>query len=127
MSILQSKLKVESQSLSLSSSLPCPSLENLTLLSVDDKCFLLLRATFERCFSQRTFSYFAPSLLNRLPTSLKESDSIATFKSKFKTFMFARAFDLNDRSVNESYNCSDKYLPKNKISISHLPRWELVV
>ena len=24
-------------------------------------------------------------------------------------------------------SCSDKYLPKNKISISHLLRWELVV
>ena len=61
------------------------------------------RATPERCFSERIFSYIAPYLLNRLPVSLKESDSIATFKSKLKTFMFARAFDLSNRSVNKGY------------------------
>ena len=38
-----------------------------------------------------------------LPASSKESDSVATFRSKLKTFMFARAFDLTDRSVNEGY------------------------
>ena len=38
-----------------------------------------------------------------LPASLKELDSIATFKSKLQTFMFARTFDLRDQSMNESY------------------------
>ena len=38
-----------------------------------------------------------------LPASLKESDSIATFKSKLKTFMVARAFVLSDLSVNDGY------------------------
>ena len=38
-----------------------------------------------------------------LPASSKESDSVATFRSKLKTFMFARAFDLTDQSVNEGY------------------------
>ena len=49
------------------------------------------RATSERCFFERAFSYIAPCLLNRLPASLKKLDSIATFKSKLKTFMFERA------------------------------------
>ena len=49
------------------------------------------------------FSYIAPCLLNRLPTSLKELDSIATNKSKLKIFMFERAFNLSDQSMNESY------------------------
>ena len=35
-----------------------------------------------------------------------ESDSIATFKSKLKTFMFVRAFDLSDQRVNEGYKFS---------------------
>ena len=61
------------------------------------------RATSEQCFSEKAFSYIAPCLLNRLPASLKELDYIATFKSKLKTLMFARAFDLSDRSVNEGY------------------------
>ena len=42
-------------------------------------------------------------LLNRLPATLTELDSIATFKSKLETFMYARAFDLSDRGVNEGY------------------------
>ena len=61
------------------------------------------RATSEQCFSERLFSYIAPHFLNRLPPSLKELNSIATFKSELKTFMFARAFDLGDRSANEDY------------------------
>ena len=40
----------------------------------------------------RVFSYFAPCLLNRLPVSMKELDSDATFNSELKTFMFARVF-----------------------------------
>ena len=32
--------------------------------------------------------------------SLKELDSIATFKSKLKTFMFERGLDLSDQSMN---------------------------
>ena len=61
------------------------------------------RATSEQCFSERALLYIAPCLLNRLPGSLKESDCIATFKSKLKTCMFVRAFDLSDRSVSEGY------------------------
>ena len=34
------------------------------------------RATSERHFSERAFSYIVPRLFNRLPVSLKESDSI---------------------------------------------------
>ena len=63
----------------------------------------MLRATSERCFSERAYSYIAPSLLNTLLASLKEVGSIATFKSKLKTFIFVTAFDLSDRSVNEGY------------------------
>ena len=51
----------------------------------------------------RTFCYIAPRLLNMLPASLKELDSIAKFKSRLKTFVFVRAFDLSDQIVNESY------------------------
>ena len=61
------------------------------------------RATSERCFSEGAFSYIASCLLNRLPASLKELDSIATFTSKLKTFMFERAFDLSNQSMNGSY------------------------
>ena len=61
------------------------------------------RATYERCFSERAFLYIAPHLLNRLLGSLKELDSSPTFRFKLNTVMFARVFDLSDRSVNEGY------------------------
>ena len=56
----------------------------------------VLRATSDLCFCERAFSYISPFLLNRLPASLKELDSIAVIKSKLKTFMFPRGFDLSD-------------------------------
>ena len=74
-------------------------------LRVSDDPFRLMepRATSERHFSERSFSYIAPRLLNRLPVSLKELDSVETFKSKLKSFLFVRAFDISDRSVNVDY------------------------
>ena len=64
--------------------------------------------TFERCFSETAFSYVASRLLNKFPASMKELDSIVVFKSKLKTFLFVRAFDLlvSDESVNESCMCA---------------------
>ena len=61
-----------------------------------------MRVTSERCTSETAFSYIAPHFLIRLADSLKESDSIATFKSKLET-LFVQAFDLSNRSVNEGY------------------------
>ena len=69
----------------------------------DDSFRLEVPRAFEQCFSGGAFLYTAPCLLNNLTASLKESDSVATFKSKLKTFMFAGAFDLSDRNVNEGY------------------------
>ena len=40
----------------------------------------------------RAFSYVAPKLWNHLPTSVRDSDTLSTFKTRLKTFLFARAF-----------------------------------
>ena len=48
----------------------------------------------KQCFSERALLFITPHLLNKLPASLKYLDFIVTFKSKLKTFTFARAFDL---------------------------------
>ena len=78
--------------------------QNMVLRTSDDPLRLLEpRAISERHFSNRAFSYIAPRLLNRLPASMKEIDSLDLFKSKLKSFLFARAYDLNDRSVNSEY------------------------
>ena len=47
----------------------------------------------------------APRLLDRLPSSLKELDFVATFKSKLKTFLLLRSFDLNNQNM-EVINCN---------------------
>lgn len=74
------------------------------LRSADD-CFRLHepRAVGERSFSNRSFSYVAPRLYNRLPASLKHIESLDAFKSHLKAFFFSRAYDLSDRIVRAEY------------------------
>ena len=40
----------------------------------------------------RAFSYQAPLLWNHLPLSVREADTICTFKSRLKTFLFDKAY-----------------------------------
>ena len=42
----------------------------------------------------RSFSVAAPTLLNALPVSMRNIDSIFTFKSCLKTYLFKLAFSL---------------------------------
>ena len=43
----------------------------------------------------RSFSFAAPKLWNKLPNYIKTSASITIFKSQLKTYLFRVAFDLN--------------------------------
>ena len=75
--------------------------QGMALRTSDDPFRLVEpRAISERHFSNRAFSYTAPRLLNRLPVSIKEIDSLDLFKSKLKSYLFTRAYNLTDRSVN---------------------------
>ena len=40
----------------------------------------------------RAFSYQAPLLWNQLPVSVREVDTVSTFKSRLKTFLFDKAY-----------------------------------
>jgi len=40
----------------------------------------------------RVFSYQAPLLWNQLPPSVREADTVTSFKSRLKTFLFDRAY-----------------------------------
>ncbi|XP_034541124.1 uncharacterized protein LOC117814108, partial [Notolabrus celidotus] len=40
----------------------------------------------------RTFSYQAPLLWNHLPVRVREADTLSTFKSRLKTFLFDKAY-----------------------------------
>ena len=61
----------------------------LGLRSADDPyCLHELRATGERRFANRSFSYIALRLYNKLPITIKQIGSLNTFKSLLKAFLF---------------------------------------
>ncbi len=43
-------------------------------------------------FGDRAFSVFAPSLWNTLPLTIRSADSVDSFKSQVKTFLFRKYF-----------------------------------
>ena len=63
------------------------------------------RATGERVFAIRSFSYIAPHLYNKLPIAIKQIDSVNTFKSHLKAFLFSRAYDQSGLAVWEDLHC----------------------
>ena len=76
----------------------------LSLRSADDPYHLYEpRAIGERSFANRSFSYTAPRLYNKLPVAIKQADSLNSFKSHLKTFLFTRAYDLSGHMVREDY------------------------
>ena len=76
----------------------------LGLRSSDDPDHLYEpRALGERAFASRSFSYIAPRLYNRLPVAIKQAESLCSFKTNLKTFLFSRAYDLSSQTVREDY------------------------
>ena len=76
----------------------------LGLRSADDPCHLHEpRAIGERGFANHSFSYNAPRLYNKLPITIKLIDSVNTFKSHLKVFLFSRAYDQSGLTVKEDY------------------------
>ena len=74
----------------------------LGLRSADDPYRLHeSRAIGERGFVNCSFPYIAPHLYNKLPITIKQINSLNTFKSHLKAFLFFRAYDQSDRkSIN---------------------------
>ena len=72
----------------------------LGLRSADDPYHLHEpRAIGERGFACRSFSYIAPRLYNKLPITFKLIDSLNTFKSHLKAFIFSRAYDQSGLTI----------------------------
>ena len=46
-----------------------------------------------KSYGSRSFSYVAPYLRNRLPDAIRHSPSLATFKSRLKTYLFNEDFN----------------------------------
>ena len=57
-----------------------------------DKDLLVIPKTRLTSYGDRAFSASAPCLWNRLPVSIKESNSVEIFKKRLKTHLFEKAF-----------------------------------
>ena len=76
----------------------------LGLQSADDPYHLHKpRAIGERGFANRSFSYIAPCLYDKLPITDKLIDSVYTFKTHLKAFLFSPAYDQSSLTVQEDY------------------------
>ena len=64
------------------------------------------RAIGERGFANRSFSYTAPCLYNKLPITIKQIDSLNTFKSHLKAFLFSHAYDQSGLTVRSGGLCT---------------------
>jgi len=66
----------------------CPTRE---LRSLNAELLVVPRVLKSRT-GARAFSYQAPLLWNQLPPSVREADTVTSFKSRLKTFLFDRAY-----------------------------------
>ena len=57
----------------------------------------------ERGFANRSFSNIAPSLYDKLPITIKLIDSLNTFKSHLKAYLFSFAYDQSGLAIWEDY------------------------
>ena len=77
---------------------------HVALRSGDDPYHLFEpRAAGERVFAERSFVYTAPRLFNGLPMVVKQQASLEGFKTQLKSFLFSRAYDTVNNTVNEAY------------------------
>ena len=53
---------------------------------------LVVPKVFKSRVGARAFSHQAPLLWNKLPLSVREADTICSFKSRLKTFLFDKAY-----------------------------------
>ena len=51
----------------------------------------------------RAFAHSAPRLYNKLPNYIKDSETIAIFKKKLKTYLFNDCYDVRDKTLTEHY------------------------
>ena len=54
-------------------------------------------------YSNRCFGFCAPRLYNSLPESVRLASSLSIFKTKLKTFMFEKAYDISTLSIKEEF------------------------
>ena len=56
--------------------------------------FLVVPKTFYSKYGDRSFSYAAPTLWNKLPLECREATSVNCFKTKLKSYLFREAYNM---------------------------------
>ena len=67
---------------------------NRTLRSSSDKLRLVTVPYNLKTYGYRSYSVHAPILWNSLPLHIRSADTINSFKSKLKTYLFKSAYNL---------------------------------
>ena len=65
------------------------------LRSSSDKWRLVIKPYNLKTYGFRAFSVIAPILWNDLPIDIRSIDNVNKFKSKLKTFLFKRVYELS--------------------------------
>ena len=77
---------------------------SMALRTLDDEYRLQEpRAIEGKHLHSRAFSYSAPRLFNKLPLDLKKIESLDSFKSKLKTYIFTKAYDTSTGVITPEY------------------------
>ena len=78
------------------------------LRSSSDKQRLVIKPYNLKTYSFRAFSVIAPILWNDLPIDIRSIDNVNKFKSKLKTFLFKRVYELSQVFI--LYFCDYVYI-----------------
>lgn len=77
---------------------------NMTLRAAAEPHLLVVpRLNSHYSYSSRAFSYAAPVLYNRLPSAIRSTENIETFKKMLKTHLFLRAYNASTNSLKLEY------------------------
>ena len=56
-----------------------------------------------KSFNDWSFAFSAPRLYNKLPIEIKSTNSVMTFKSHLKTYLFTKSYDCNNLTLMPDY------------------------
>ena len=63
----------------------------------------LSEESFRTNYAKRSFKIIAPKFYNLLPSEIKVSENIKIFKKKLKTYLFRKAYQLDDETISVNY------------------------
>ena len=75
----------------------------INIQSVRNKTHEIRELIVDESFDILCFRSVAPRIYNKLSSVIRTINNIGTFKKKLKTHLFMEIYDLQDSSINETY------------------------